>query len=134
MIRRPPRSTRTDTLFPYTTLFRSGEDTGAIKAAIRLAGAEALDDAEIGLGHANDIADADCLCGAGQTDAAALAAHRIEDAFAAEILHDLHQVVLGDPVAVGNFLDGRARVALEPKIHQDPQGVVGVGRQSHARD
>src|SRR3546814_14295114 len=28
MIRRPPRSTRTDTLFPYTTLFRSG-DRGA---------------------------------------------------------------------------------------------------------
>src|SRR3546814_10935614 len=28
MIRRPPRSTRTDTLFPYTTLFRSTETTG----------------------------------------------------------------------------------------------------------
>src|SRR3546814_13783270 len=30
MIRRPPRSTRTDTLFPYTTLFRSlhGERAG----------------------------------------------------------------------------------------------------------
>src|SRR3546814_12450922 len=27
MIRRPPRSTRTDTLFPYTTLFRSGIST-----------------------------------------------------------------------------------------------------------
>src|SRR3546814_2061442 len=26
MIRRPPRSTRTDTLFPYTTLFRSDHD------------------------------------------------------------------------------------------------------------
>src|SRR3546814_3271818 len=26
MIRRPPRSTRTDTLFPYTTLFRSEEE------------------------------------------------------------------------------------------------------------
>src|SRR3546814_11789281 len=26
-ILRPPRSTRTDTLFPYTTLFRSGTDT-----------------------------------------------------------------------------------------------------------
>src|SRR3546814_3834452 len=25
MIRRPPRSTRTDTLFPYTTLFRSSQ-------------------------------------------------------------------------------------------------------------
>src|SRR3546814_15511569 len=28
MIRRPPRSTRTDTLFPYTTLFRSRRDDG----------------------------------------------------------------------------------------------------------
>src|SRR3546814_13446556 len=32
MIRRPPRSTRTDTLFPYTTLFRSaGGDVLAFK-------------------------------------------------------------------------------------------------------
>src|SRR3546814_10940961 len=30
IIRRPPRSTRSDTLFPYTTLFRSGR--GAILA------------------------------------------------------------------------------------------------------
>src|SRR3546814_6587307 len=30
MIRRPPRSTRTDTLFPYTTLFRSGNPLGRI--------------------------------------------------------------------------------------------------------
>src|SRR3546814_1665945 len=29
MIRRPPRSTRTDTLFPYTTLFRSPERAAA---------------------------------------------------------------------------------------------------------
>src|SRR3546814_20630944 len=29
MQRRPPRSTRTDTLFPYTTLFRSGEGRAA---------------------------------------------------------------------------------------------------------
>src|SRR3546814_9861813 len=29
MIRRPPRSTRTDTLFPYTTLFRSVRVVGA---------------------------------------------------------------------------------------------------------
>src|SRR3546814_10198589 len=30
MIRRPPRSTRTDTLFPYTTLFRSERRRGAV--------------------------------------------------------------------------------------------------------
>src|SRR3546814_5985947 len=29
MIRRPPRSTRTDTLFPYTTLFRAVEEEDA---------------------------------------------------------------------------------------------------------
>src|SRR3546814_18472067 len=29
MIRRPPRSTRTDTLFPYTTLFRSSLSDGS---------------------------------------------------------------------------------------------------------
>src|SRR3546814_4666797 len=31
MIRRPPRSTRTDTLFPYTTLFRSGPRGGWVR-------------------------------------------------------------------------------------------------------
>src|SRR3546814_13155408 len=36
MIRRPPRSTRTDTLFPYTTLFRS--DAQAVRAQRRLVG------------------------------------------------------------------------------------------------
>src|SRR3546814_2595043 len=52
MIRRPPRSTRTDTLFPYTTLFRSvhrrhlrsigaGADRKALAAAV---GAELMVD------------------------------------------------------------------------------------------
>src|SRR3546814_2617597 len=31
MIRRPPRSTRTDTLFPYTTLFRSISESPALQ-------------------------------------------------------------------------------------------------------
>src|SRR3546814_7013661 len=30
MIRRPPRTTRTDTLFPYTTLFRSQQGVGRV--------------------------------------------------------------------------------------------------------
>src|SRR3546814_4015955 len=38
MIRRPPRSTRTDTLFPYTTLFRSFMKAviGSVQIVIRL--------------------------------------------------------------------------------------------------
>src|SRR3546814_12759996 len=43
MLRRPPRSTLTDTLFPYTTLFRS--DVHALDRRAYPAGAE-LDDAE----------------------------------------------------------------------------------------
>src|SRR3546814_14980487 len=35
MIRLPPRSTRTDTLFPYTTLFRSRLRTGVLEASTR---------------------------------------------------------------------------------------------------
>src|SRR3546814_15170189 len=35
MIRRPPRSTRTDTLFPYTTLFRSDFQVKGVITAVR---------------------------------------------------------------------------------------------------
>src|SRR3546814_10938853 len=34
MLRRPPRSTRTDTLFPYTTLFRSSRPLRSLMNAI----------------------------------------------------------------------------------------------------
>src|SRR3546814_16959508 len=59
MIRRPPRSTRTDTLFPYTTLFRSGDDiVGAHRRDHR---AVSLDNPAFGRrdearAHAGDIA------------------------------------------------------------------------------
>src|SRR3546814_7016760 len=36
MIRRPPRSTRTDTLFPYTTLFRSRQSLVYLDICLRL--------------------------------------------------------------------------------------------------
>src|SRR3546814_17976568 len=41
MIRRPPRSTRTDTLFPYTTLFRSRKAPETVRRAL-LDGAAAI--------------------------------------------------------------------------------------------
>src|SRR3546814_699314 len=41
MLRLPPRSTRTDTLFPYTTLFRSADNSGRIRyVQIRYSGFE----------------------------------------------------------------------------------------------
>src|SRR3546814_8598921 len=44
MIRRPPRSTRTDTLFPYTTLFRSDTATSSHPRLPRNANTAATDD------------------------------------------------------------------------------------------
>src|SRR3546814_3880641 len=44
MIRRPPRSTRTDTLFPYTTLFRSAEG-----ATLGFYGVGAMHDQAVGV-------------------------------------------------------------------------------------
>src|SRR3546814_6847364 len=43
MIRRPPRSTRTDTLFPYTTLFRSRREAALFDDARALPIARARD-------------------------------------------------------------------------------------------
>src|SRR3546814_13390489 len=63
-IRRPPRSTRTDTLFPYTTLFRSKHLATAPFAAGTPASAEAFDrigDAALPGGTTTLLLDPDTL-------------------------------------------------------------------------
>src|SRR3546814_19712844 len=42
MLRLPPRSTRTDTLFPYTTLFRSVRAAGVLLCVFALAGCSTI--------------------------------------------------------------------------------------------
>src|SRR3546814_17985001 len=57
MIRRPPRSTRTDTLFPYTTLFRSGlvaQDIGAADVEPQRVG-HVIADAEVETAGGADV-------------------------------------------------------------------------------
>src|SRR3546814_9213383 len=46
MMRRPPRSTRTDTLFPYTTLFRSGAAARAVDHGAHHVGGDREADAD----------------------------------------------------------------------------------------
>src|SRR3546814_11641798 len=64
MIRRPPRSTRTDTLFPYTTLFRSSGSRAAALgdgphdealAAAHVTGHEHAGNARLEVGVAGDV-------------------------------------------------------------------------------
>src|SRR3546814_15674487 len=52
MIRRPPRSTRTDTLFPYTTLFRS-EDRFTVGDLMMAAVLRELHHTDLLAGHAS---------------------------------------------------------------------------------
>src|SRR3546814_11111508 len=52
MFRRPPRSTRTDTLFPYTTLFRSSGVKVLVLAVIVGIGSTLFDEFRAGFGGA----------------------------------------------------------------------------------
>src|SRR3546814_20356155 len=85
MIRRPPRSTRTDTLFPYTTLFRSGPRPG------RRDTAELLEDGLVVLGG-------DARAGVVNLDREGLAAaaRAEQDAAAVGVLEGVGQQVLHD--------------------------------------
>src|SRR3546814_9944753 len=92
MIRRPPRSTRTDTLFPYTTLFRSTIDSRARAGQIRrsdlekdIARLEAIIESEGGKGLASLAAAA-----AEEADAATQALARLdEEAATVKMLKDV---------------------------------------------
>src|SRR3546814_21151985 len=73
MLRRPPRSTRTDTLFPYTTLFRSG---AVASGQLALALAQRVEAAhDLGSGEEAGLAQAR-LAPVLQATTEALAAHR----------------------------------------------------------
>src|SRR3546814_15447213 len=79
MIRRPPRSTRTDTLFPYTTLFRSlvGEVEDDLEVLLRAdaaaAGNHALGALQVGaVGLARGKAHVAGVRGQGCLDASSL--------------------------------------------------------------
>src|SRR3546814_4777698 len=69
MIRRPPRSTRTDTLFPYTTLFRSGETPNPHLALLdRVAGLQCdLVARWLGVGFIHGVMNTDNVAIGGET-------------------------------------------------------------------
>src|SRR3546814_6140758 len=72
MIRRPPRSTRTDTLFPYTTLFRSGIATTKAAEANTSAANAAASEASAALSEGN-ASDSETAAATSETNAAASA-------------------------------------------------------------
>src|SRR3546814_10324747 len=77
MIRRPPRSTRTDTLFPYTTLFRSTTGTSSSRSCSSslssLAGGDRAEAHAVGVARNDDAIAAGHVHRAGMEGAALLA-------------------------------------------------------------
>src|SRR3546814_12098498 len=123
MLRRPPRSTRTDTLFPYTTLFRSlgglavdgalvvledgqsqgvAVDDGTIAAGLVVVAAEGVG------GRAGDAADMDVEAGLGGLRIAGDAAFRIDLGGGRR---DMHREVVA---------------AVERQLHRDSVGEADV--------
>src|SRR3546814_246771 len=97
MIRRPPRSTRTDTLLPYTTLFRS--DVHAVAVGVEHAGRR-LDG--LALHHVGHHLAVD-----------ALHVHRIELAHLRQVLHQGAGLVGDhDAARLGNRLQAGGEVRL----------------------
>src|SRR3546814_6923643 len=73
MIRRPPRSTRTDTLFPYTTLFRSGVDADCtLGLQLRIAAGDCLQSGGVVDRHGCPLIDEARTCGAADESCAKL--------------------------------------------------------------
>jgi hypothetical protein len=54
-----------------------------------------------------------------EADTAVAAAHRVQIAFLAEVVHDLHEVVLRDIEALGDVIDRRKLTLIEADLNQD---------------
>src|SRR3546814_17438937 len=84
MIRRPPRSTRTDTLFPYTTLFRSAGDLLAqLRGGTRRQGRKRRDPRRHRAGD-DAAGPVPARCGAGAPEQADAGVYRLSEAIAPE--------------------------------------------------
>src|SRR3546814_8082499 len=114
MIRRPPRSTRTDTLLPYTTLFRSAQ-------AHRVVGRLEVEDTQVG-DHPTDLVEAGRLGAEGRGAVVADAAHGVDG-----LAHDRGGVV-GHPVRRG-VVDS---VARRPKSEEHTSELQSLMRISHS--
>src|SRR3546814_11733488 len=114
MIRRPPRSTRTATLFPYTTLFRSGD----LRFQIGLVG-EAC---EHGRQRHRVIARALQIPDAELVGLQFLAAREAEG----RKLRDLHRIILEQPAPRA---EQAAIVADSPAQHRDEHPAHAVPRR-----
>src|SRR3546814_17280131 len=117
MMRRPPRSTRTDTLFPYTTLFRSVQAVGTAQPADRraLVAARPGAIAECGCTRPGGFGADESECGA--TDRRRFVASRhaeLADRGAAQAIGGCRQAAGRRIITIGDALGTPRRSAHPP--------------------
>lgn len=93
--------------------------------------AEAFGGNVAALGEPDHACDVDLAGGAGELEAAALAADVAQHAFAPEEMHDLREVVLRDAECLRDLGDRRAPQRRGGEVDQHPQAVIGEGREAH---
>src|SRR3546814_7740010 len=114
MIRRPPRSTRTDTLFPYTTLFRSVSPG----SQIILAPAAGQGDGKIAFSNTGSIGAVDKAGTVTDTDGVLLKSSSAEGA---------HTLAAGNAgLSTGGFWDAASGGTVSP----DHRGTIDHGLTS----
>src|SRR3546814_3791050 len=121
MIRRPPRSTRTDTLFPYTTLFRS----------LGIVGGEQIDLARLVIARR----DHDIIVGGGLADADAEAdvGLLVEQFILRDRRAELVQPdIVGAPILVREAIEDRV-VTRRPDERRERAG-GGVRSEEHTSE
>ena len=91
----------------------------------------ATDQCKVFLCRSHNRAYADFLHVCSQPQAAATPAYGVYPALSSEFLYHFRQVVSGNTICVGYFVDGCAAVIVKSKVNQDPQRVVSKICQSH---
>jgi hypothetical protein len=81
-------------------------------------GGKALHDAQILFGFPNQNTDTDVRRGTVQAHAAFLAPDSFNVSLLVQLMHHLHKVVLGNVVAIGDFLNGGQTITLNCQIYQ----------------
>src|SRR3546814_5073634 len=113
MIRRPPRSTRTDTLFPYTTLFRSGLALGAR--------------GDLPIGHLT-VRAGRLVWLIDHTDAVAIDARgAVDEVGDLELDEHVHSLTTAGPPKIANSRQGWG--AAEPRLSTDGRLRAASGRE-----
>src|SRR3546814_8252973 len=111
MIRRPPRSTRTDTLFPYTTLFRSN----VVERTVILAPGDRIGRIEIDLRPAEVLGEQGDLGGNGSAAIMGAPLREARETFEREYLRVQIRRFSGNISRTSSFI-GMERSALHRKL------------------